>query len=399
MSPESREVLARNPGARRGPVGLAATREPLDFHRRLPGYAPTPLVDTPEIAAALDVGRVLVKVESNRFGLPAFKVLGASWATYQVLVGRLGREPRGRPCPSSRRNSIRCNRSHWSPPPTATTAAPSRRWRAPRVRRAHLRPRRHGRRHASPASRAKAPGRDRRRRLRRRGGAARRPRPADRHVVISDTAWPGYREPPRRVMEGYSTIFFEIEDALARTDVPRPTIVFTPAGVGTLAAATVAYMRGTAQSGTVVSVEPEDAACVLHSCVAACTDAGAGPAPLDDGRAELRQRLPRCVARARARARLVCRRSRIRMPSTPSTSWPAAASRAARRARHRSPVRGRSLEHGDRAAVGLDHDATVLVICTEGVTDPLNYEAVVGRAPETVGPIDPARVVGAPVVA
>ena len=44
----------RNPGARRGPVGLAATRAPLGFHRRLPGYAPTPLVDAPEIAAALE---------------------------------------------------------------------------------------------------------------------------------------------------------------------------------------------------------------------------------------------------------------------------------------------------------------------------------------------------------
>ena len=36
---------------------------------------------------------MLVKVEASRFGLPAFKMLGASWATYQVLVARLGREP------------------------------------------------------------------------------------------------------------------------------------------------------------------------------------------------------------------------------------------------------------------------------------------------------------------
>src|SRR5215469_10430088 len=55
------------------------------FHRSLPGYAPTPLVPVPPIAAELGVGRVLVKDESSRLGLPAFKILGASWACRQVL--------------------------------------------------------------------------------------------------------------------------------------------------------------------------------------------------------------------------------------------------------------------------------------------------------------------------
>ena len=60
------------------------------FHRSLPGYAPTPLVPVPAIAAGLGVGRVLVKDESSRLGLPAFKVLGASWACRQVLELRPG---------------------------------------------------------------------------------------------------------------------------------------------------------------------------------------------------------------------------------------------------------------------------------------------------------------------
>src|SRR5215471_3768850 len=58
------------------------------FHRSLPGYAPTPLVPVPAIAAELGVGQVLVKDESSRLGLPAFKVLGASWACRQVLQRR-----------------------------------------------------------------------------------------------------------------------------------------------------------------------------------------------------------------------------------------------------------------------------------------------------------------------
>ena len=50
------------------------------FHQSLPGYSPTPLVPVPELAAELGVGRLLVKDESSRLGLPAFKVLGASGA-------------------------------------------------------------------------------------------------------------------------------------------------------------------------------------------------------------------------------------------------------------------------------------------------------------------------------
>src|SRR5207245_2572805 len=56
----------------------------------LPGYAPTPLVELPEVAARLRVGRVLVKDESDRFGLPAFKILGASWAVARVVRERVG---------------------------------------------------------------------------------------------------------------------------------------------------------------------------------------------------------------------------------------------------------------------------------------------------------------------
>ena len=33
-------------------------------------------------------------------------------------------------------------------------------------------------------------------------------------LVISDTSWPGYEDPPRRVIEGYATIFAELDDQL-----------------------------------------------------------------------------------------------------------------------------------------------------------------------------------------
>lgn len=56
------------------------------FHRWLPDYNITPLVSLPEVAKELGLGYVFLKDESNRFGLPAFKILGASWAIYQATA-------------------------------------------------------------------------------------------------------------------------------------------------------------------------------------------------------------------------------------------------------------------------------------------------------------------------
>ena len=69
---------------------VAATITPHDFHRKvLSGYTPTRLVPLPEIAKELGVSAVYLKDESSRLGLPAFKILGASWAICSVLAKRL----------------------------------------------------------------------------------------------------------------------------------------------------------------------------------------------------------------------------------------------------------------------------------------------------------------------
>ena len=71
------------------PIG-STDRASLAFHQRLNSYAPTPLRRAPELAPALGVGEVLLKDESSRLGLPAFKILGASWAIYRALESRIG---------------------------------------------------------------------------------------------------------------------------------------------------------------------------------------------------------------------------------------------------------------------------------------------------------------------
>src|SRR5689334_17745100 len=74
-------------------TGERPISHPREFHARLPGYSITPLHDLPEVARALRVGTVSLKDETVRMGLPAFKVLGASWAAYRELRRRVDSEP------------------------------------------------------------------------------------------------------------------------------------------------------------------------------------------------------------------------------------------------------------------------------------------------------------------
>jgi len=376
------ELVLRNPSAAPGAVPLRASRAPLRLHERLPGYEPTPLVDAPGLARALGVGHVLVKVESHRLGLPAFKMLGASWATYRAVVERLGSEP------------------EWSTvDELATAVAPLR-----PLTLAAATDGNHGR---AVAAMARLLGFDARifvpsdmvaarvagiesegaqvelvdgtydDAVARSAAAA-----SDRTVVISDTSWAGYTEPPRHVIEGYSTIFFEIEDALARTGTARPEVVLVPAGVGALAAASVAYYRrpDAPDPPTLVCVEPADAACVLASCVAGDLTYVPGPhrsimVGLNCGNASpiawpvISIGLDWLTAipdtRAEDAMRLLAAEG-IEAGETGSAALAGALAVAAGR---------------ERDAVGFTAGATVLLLCTEGVTDPINYEKIVGHPP------------------
>jgi len=78
-----------NPGLRTSAVPAPST-DAIGFHATLPGYRPTPLRPLIEVAAELGLGAVALKDESNRLGLPAFKVLGASWAVERALRQRPG---------------------------------------------------------------------------------------------------------------------------------------------------------------------------------------------------------------------------------------------------------------------------------------------------------------------
>src|SRR4051812_35200957 len=89
----SRTSIFVNPNRGGGPRASSDRFDARAFHQRLPGYAPTRLQDAPPLAEPLGLARLSIKDESTRLGLPAFKILGASWATYRLLTTRLGHDP------------------------------------------------------------------------------------------------------------------------------------------------------------------------------------------------------------------------------------------------------------------------------------------------------------------
>lgn len=67
----------------------SSTQPVLSFHRGLPDYKQTPLLKLDDLATEIGVRAVYLKDEGSRFGLPSFKILGASWGTFRAIASRL----------------------------------------------------------------------------------------------------------------------------------------------------------------------------------------------------------------------------------------------------------------------------------------------------------------------
>jgi diaminopropionate ammonia-lyase len=281
--------------------GDAPSREPLAFHQRLRNYKPTSLVNATSVAARLGCDRVWVKNETERLGLPAFKIMGASWAIYRALRTLLGQrtgtqfaEP---PTLGELNAAIASLR-----PLTLTCATDGNHGRAV----AHMAklldldahifvpgdmdPARVAAIASEGATVTKVAGTYD-------DAVARSAEEAsDTCLVISDTSWPGYVEVPSWVIEGYASIFWEIEDQLAAQAEPGPTLVAVQIGVGALAAAVVRHVRrpGPDTRPEILGVEPARAACVLASIEAG--EMTLLPGPHDSIMSGLNAGLPSAVA-------------------------------------------------------------------------------------------------------
>jgi diaminopropionate ammonia-lyase len=355
------------------------------FHRRLDGYAPTPLVEVARLAQQLGVGRVLVKVEAERFALPSFKFLGASWAAYRALARMLMdvRAREAEPWTSTAELAAR-----FEPLRPLTLVAPT--------------DGNHGRAVARVArllelgARVYVPENTVAARIdgiESEGASvvvvdgtyddtverAAAEDGSDGVLVVSDTAWPGYETIPADVVAGYSTIFAELDEQLGAV-AATPALVVVPVGVGGLAAAAVRHYRSVGvQAGTaVLSVEPTRAACVLESLRAGRI------VTLEGGQDSIMAGLncgtpspvawPDLVAGLDAAVAVDDADAERAMRELADVGIVAGESGAA-------SLAGATAVAGDatlRAALGAGADACVVLLSTEGATDPVSYARIVG---------------------
>lgn len=352
------------------------TADPLAFHRRLPAYEPTPLRPAPPLAEALGLGEVWVKDESSRVGLPAFKILGASWAVYRALSERLGETPEPW-------ETIEDLAERFAPlrPLTLATATDGNHGRAV-ARMARLLGLRA--RIFVPAGTAEArieaiasEGAEVEEVLGSYDDAVRRAaEQASREVaVVADTALHGFEPEPRWVVEGYSTIFREVDE-----QAPGPfDLVAVQVGVGALAAAVIHHYRP--RGVRIVGVEPDQAACVLASVVAG--EIVSLPGHQGSIMAGLNCGTPSPVAWPAVSAGLDLlvavedEGAREAVRALAAAGITSGETGAAGLAGLLEALTGRGAD-GIRAFLGVDGSSRALVLSTEGATDPAAYRKIVG---------------------
>lgn len=252
----------------RGDTGIVTacpnTLQVQAFHEELPGFNPTPLHPLDGLADQMGVKAVYLKDESNRMGLPAFKILGASWGCVQAIVQRLrlpisigfieiaraAREGGIELYTASAGNHGRALAAMariiglpahiYVPKSTSVGAVQNISSEGANVVRSQLDY----------------------------DGAVVEAWTASKKVeyglFVQDASFQGYHDVPEWIVQGYSTMLIEIERQLAERALQADAIV-TPVGVGSLAHAVVRHCKSGTRNCAVMTVEPNAAACVYKS--------------------------------------------------------------------------------------------------------------------------------------
>ena len=234
-----------------------------NFHKTLPGYFPTPLLNLRHFAQEIGIGDCYIKDESQRLGLNAFKVLGASYAMAEEIKKYV---------PEGQSNlSFESIKSHKTSIKDLTfvTATDGNHGRAVAwcaeqygCRAVVFMPK------GSSEIRLKAI-------LEHKAKAeitelnydetvkyAESEAIKNNWVLLQDSSWPGYTEVPRNIMVGYKTM---VQEFFEQTS-DWPTHVIAQAGVGSFAASIFSsFISSTKQQPKFILLEPSGAACFFNS--------------------------------------------------------------------------------------------------------------------------------------
>ena len=350
------------------------------FHRQVPGYAPTPLKSLPELAEKCGVKALMVKDESPRFGLNAFKGLGGIYVVAQAAGKLLGLEPEQITFPELKKPEYQVA-LHQMIFATATDGN-------------------HGKGVAWAAGLLGCPAKV----FMPKGSSPRRAQAirdagqaevtitqwnyddtvnyvnqcAEKNgwVLVQDTSWDGYEQVPKWIMQGYTTMAQEAAEQLAE----MPTHIFLQAGVGAMAGAVTGYYRARYGENCpkIVLVEPYGAACIYESM-----EAGDGQPHTAKGNGETIMAGLNCGSPCTVAWDILRDYGSYALECGDN-----AAKLGMRTLRRFGIVSGESGASGigaflelakspeQKAKLGIGLDAKILFFSTEGNTDPESYEAI-----------------------
>lgn len=253
-------------------MSVAEMEKAGNFHQSFPQYEVTPLTRLSGLARHLGLSRLYVKDESYRFGLNAFKVLGGSYAIARYIAQQTGKDVSEIPYNVLTSEALREEFGQ----ATFFTATDGN----------------HGRGIAWAANRLgqkcvvrmpKGTTQTRLQNIAKENAvvtiedlnyddcvrmAAREAENTEHGIMVQDTAWEGYEEIPTWIMQGYGTLAVEADRQLAE-DGCRPTHIFIQAGVGSLAGAVIGYFanRFPEHPPVMVVVEANAADCLYRSAL------------------------------------------------------------------------------------------------------------------------------------
>jgi diaminopropionate ammonia-lyase len=328
------------------------------FFAARPRLRPTPTTPLPALSSTLGLGALLAKDETARFGLNAFKLLGAQFAIETLMSdGQLHRGDtlvcasegnHGRAVARAARNAGCASRVYMA--------------------------------HDAAQARVDAIASEGAEVIRVDGSyddavrVLQHEAAANGWTIISDTAWPGYDRIPFLIMLGYTHMLDEVEE--------RFTHLFVQGGVGGLLCAMASWCAFHRPDCKVIGVEPTQAACLQASARAGRPVAVEGP--LQTTLAGLRNREVSPLA------------FESLLPNVDAfmaidDEWAFEAMRELKTAGIRAGASGGAALGGllamyrdhsmrdVRDRLGLDSQSRVLAIVSEGVTDPALFEAITAR--------------------
>jgi diaminopropionate ammonia-lyase len=242
----------------------------IKYHQSFPEYQPTPLFNFKRRADEMGLKAILVKDESSRFDLKAFKVLGASHAVGQIIAQKLNTDFDKMTFAFLASEAVKRRLGEM----TFCTASDGN----------------HGRGLAWVASATGHKGviflpkgtvSSRINAIADTGAKtivtdthydetvqlARETAEKEGWIFVQDTSFDDYKYIPQWIMQGYLTMIYETVEQMKSFGIKSPTHVFLQVGVGSMAAAIIGYLLNIYGDNypTTIIVEPHRAACFYES--------------------------------------------------------------------------------------------------------------------------------------